>query len=66
MTPQELLRRLITRAPPDVLAAIYERVREVRGKGPSWAEIARAAQGLGIFTPEEANAFLRLLGDRLL
>ena len=68
MKRHDLFRRLISRAPPDVVAAIYERVRSrdrANGEPPSWQEITGAAQGLGIFTTEEANAFLHLLGDRL-
>jgi hypothetical protein len=68
MKHHDLFRRLISRAPPDVVAAIYERVRRrdgVNGESPSWQEIVGAAQGLGIFTTEEANAFLHLVVDRL-
>lgn len=64
MKHHDLFRRLISRAPP----AIYERVRSrerANGEPPSWQEITGAAQGLGIFTTEEANAFLHLVGDRL-
>lgn len=68
MKRHDLFRRLISRAPPDVVAAIYERVRRgdrVNGESPSWQAIVGAAQGLGIFTSEEASAFLHLVVDRL-
>lgn len=66
MTGQELLRKLIVRAPPDLVAAIYERLRPSRdSEGPSWPEIVRAAQGLGIFSADEARAFRQLLANRL-
>ncbi len=64
MMGHELLRKLIVRAPLDLVTAIYARVRlgrEGGGEGPSWQEIAHAAQDLGIFTPEEGNQFLRLI-----
>ncbi len=66
MTGHKLLRKLIVRAPLDLVTAIYAQVRlgkegEGEGEGPSWQEIVRAAQDLGIFTPEEGNQFLRLI-----
>jgi hypothetical protein len=67
MKHHDLLRRLILRAPPDVVAAIYERARRrdrTNGESPSWQEIVGAAQGLGIFTTEEASTFLHLVVDR--
>ena len=48
--PFFLFRGLIFRAPPDLVAAIYERVRRADGESPSWQEIVGAAQDLGIFT----------------
>ncbi len=66
MMGQELLRKLIIRAPPDLLAAIYERSRrstEVKEEGPSWQEIVCAAQALEIFTAEESLAFLQIVAD---
>ncbi len=42
MTGHELLRKLIVRAPLDLVTAIYARVRlgrEGEGEGPSWQEI---------------------------
>jgi len=59
---------MIFRAPPDLVAAIYERVQRrdrANGESPAWQEIVGAAQGLCIFTTEEANAFLHLVVDRL-
>jgi hypothetical protein len=64
MPGQELLRKLIVKAPPDLVAAIYtlvRRGREVQGEGPSWKEIVRAAQDLGIFTPDEGVEFIKLV-----
>lgn len=64
MPGQELLRKLIVKAPPDLVAAIYTLVRqgkEIEGEGPSWKEIVRAAQDLGIFTPEESAEFMQLV-----
>lgn len=68
MKGQELLRKLIVRAPPDLLAAIYERVRcrdADQGKGATWEGIAGQAQEIGIFTTEEAVAFLQLIAERV-
>jgi hypothetical protein len=67
MKRHDLFRRLILRAPPDLVAAIYQRCRPLEASGaiPSWEEIVRAAQGIGIFTTEEASAFLHLVVDRL-
>lgn len=66
MTGQDLLRKLIVRAPPDLVTAIYERLRRSGdSEGPSWLEIVRAAQGLGIFSADEARALLQLLPNRL-
>ena len=67
MKDHDLVRRLILRAPPDLVDAVYEQVRrhkEVSGKVPCWPRIARAAQGLGIFTTDEARAFLKMLLGR--
>lgn len=64
MSGQDLLRRLIVKAPPDLVAAIYtlvRRGREIEGEGPSWKEIICAAQDLGIFTPEESVEFIKLI-----
>ncbi len=64
MPGQELLRRLIVKAPPDLVAAIYTLVRrgsEFGGEELSWKEIVRAAQDLGIFTPEEGVEFIKLV-----
>lgn len=52
--------------PPDLAAAIYDRVRggnEAEREGQSWHEIVRDAQELGIFTAEEAEEFLRLITE---
>ncbi|MFQ5990085.1 MAG: hypothetical protein ACE5K9_09245 [Candidatus Methylomirabilales bacterium] len=68
MKGQELLRKLIVRAPPDLLAAIYERVRSRntdQAEGATWEGIAGQAQEVGIFTPEEAVAFLQLIAKRV-
>ena len=68
MNNRELSRKLVLRAPPDLLAAVYARVRGREQKGvevPSWPEIVRAAQRLGIFTAAEARAFLEVVNDRL-
>lgn len=66
MLGQDLLRKLIVKAPPDLVAAIYtlvRRGREIEGEGPSWKEIVRAAQELGIFTAEEGLEFLKLVSN---
>lgn len=66
MPGHDLHRKLIVKAPLDLVAAIYTRVRQSRegtGEGPSWKEIVRAAQELGIFTPEEGVEFLKLLAN---
>lgn len=58
MWEQDLIRKLVVSAPQDLLEAIY--ARGLRREGPSWTEIVRAAQALGIFTAEEAAACLEL------
>lgn len=58
---RDLIRKLIVRAPPDLVAAIYE--RGMQGKGPSWPQIVQEAQVLGIFTAEEAVACIELIAD---
>ncbi len=58
MWEQDLIRKLVVSAPHDLLEAIY--TRGLRREGPSWAEILREAQALGIFTAEEAAACLQL------
>ncbi|MFQ5804288.1 MAG: hypothetical protein ACE5JQ_15465, partial [Candidatus Methylomirabilales bacterium] len=58
MWKQDLIRKLVVSAPHDLLEAIY--ARGLRREGPSWAEIVREAQALGIFTAEEAAACLQL------
>jgi hypothetical protein len=66
MKRHELFRKLIVRAPPDIVVALYQRCRplEASGATPSWEEIVRAAQGIGIFTIEEARVFLELVPTR--
>jgi hypothetical protein len=67
MTGEKLLRKLIVRAPPDLLAAICVSDRARRAGGaprPSWEEIVRAAEELGIFTAEEAAACLAAIYSR--
>lgn len=59
MKGNELLRKLFFEGPPDLVATIYERER--LREGPSWGEIVRRAEGLGIFTREEARMFLRFV-----
>jgi hypothetical protein len=61
MMKQNLMRKLIVRAPPDLVGAIYARC--LGREGPSWPEIIRAVQDLGIFTEVEALAFLQLIAD---
>jgi len=54
MNPEQLLRKLIVRAPPDLFAAICISDRARRAGDaprPSWEEIVRAAEELGIFVP---------------
>lgn len=58
MWEEDLIRKLVVNAPHDLLEAIY--ARGLRREGPSWPEIVRAAQALGIFTAEEAVLCLQL------
>jgi hypothetical protein len=61
MREEDLIGKLIVGAPPDLLDAIYARC--LGREGPSWPEIIRAVQDLGIFTEVEALAFLQLIAD---
>jgi hypothetical protein len=66
MSGHELLRRLIVRAPPDLLADIYENVRfrkEVVHHEVAWRMIVDRARMLGIFTAEEGERFLNFVAD---
>ena len=58
MWEEDLIRKLVVSAPHDLLEAIY--ARGLRREGPSWPEIVREAQALGIFTAEEAVLCLQL------
>jgi hypothetical protein len=60
MKGYEIIEKLVFRAPPDLMASIYmrERLRE----GPSWDEILRTAEDLGILTREEARVLLQYVG----
>lgn len=62
MKGDELIRKLVVRAPRDLMAAIYERER--LREGQSWPDILGVAQELGILTPEEAWELLQYFGDR--
>jgi hypothetical protein len=60
MKGYEVIQKLIPRAPPDLMATIYkrERLRE----GPSWDEILRRAEDLGVLTRDEARILLQYVG----
>lgn len=61
---EDVIRKLISQAPSDLLADIYELAREGSeggGQTDPWNAIISRAQSLGIFTPEEAYAFLRVV-----
>jgi hypothetical protein len=60
MKGQDVIRKLIFQAPPDLMAAIYERER--LREGPSWDEILRTAEDLGVLTREEARMLLQCVG----
>ena len=62
MWEEDLIRKLVVNAPHDLLEAIY--ARGLHREGPSWAEIVRWAQELGIFTAEEAMLCLKLAANR--
>jgi hypothetical protein len=67
MNPEQLLRKLIVRAPPDLFAVICisDRARRTGdAPRPSWEEIVRAAEELGIFTAEAAAACLAAIYSR--
>jgi hypothetical protein len=60
MKGYEIIEKLVFRAPPDLMATIYkrERLRE----GPSWDEILRTAEKLGILTREEVRVLMQYVG----
>lgn len=62
MWEEDLIRKLVVNAPHDLLEAIY--ARGLQREGPSWPEIVRRAQELGIFTAEEATLCLKLTANR--
>ena len=67
MKHTNLVRKLIVRVPPDLLADIYARIRQ--GGDPdhgraAWKEIAGKAQTLGILDAAEAHTFLHFVGGR--
>jgi len=62
MWEEDLIRKLVVNAPHDLLEAIY--ARGLQREGPSWPEIVRRAQELGIFTAEEATLCLQLTTNR--
>lgn len=62
MWEEDLIRKLVVNAPHDLLEAIY--ARGLHREGPSWPEIVRSAQALGIFTAEEATLCLKLTANR--
>lgn len=67
MTGKELVGKLIFRAPPDLLADIYERIRrgnEFDDHGAGSKRIVGRAQTLEIFTTEEVHTFLHFVSDR--
>lgn len=67
MKHTNLVRKLIVRAPPDLLADIYARIREgvdLHDGRVAWKEIAGKAQTLGILDATEAHTFLHFVGDR--
>ena len=61
MKGNELLRKLFFEGPPDLVSTIYERER--LREGPSWDEILRTAEDLGVLTGEEARMLLQYVGD---
>lgn len=66
MNGHELLRRLIVRAPPDLLADIYGKARFRKEAGHhevAWRMIVDRARMLGIFTAEEGERFLNFVAD---
>lgn len=67
MNGHELLRRLIVRAPPDLLADIYGKAhlgkKEVGHHEVAWRMIVDRARMLGIFTAEEGESFLNFVAD---
>lgn len=60
MKGYEVIQKLVSRAPPDLMAMIYkrERLRE----GPSWDVILRTAEDLGVLTRDEARMLLQYVG----
>ena len=60
MKGYDIIRKLVFRAPPDLMATIYERER--LREGPSWDEILRTAEDLGVLTGEEARMLLQYVG----
>jgi hypothetical protein len=60
MKGYEVIQKLVSRAPSDLMATIYkrERLRE----GPSWDEILRTAEDLGVLTRDEARILLEYVG----
>lgn len=67
MKHTKLIRKLIVRATPDLLADIYARIRQgvdLDDGRVAWKEIAGKAQTLGILDAEEAHTFLHFVGGR--
>jgi hypothetical protein len=60
MKGYEVIQKLVSGAPPDLMAVIYkrERLRE----GPSWDEILRTAEDLGVLTRDESRVLLQYVG----
>jgi hypothetical protein len=66
MNAEQLLRKLIVRAPPDLLADIYGKTRFRKKAGQhevAWRTIVDRARMLGIFTAEESERFLNSAAD---
>lgn len=64
MKEWDLIRKLIVRAPPDLLGAIYGNARleqEVGCHKVVWRRIVDQARILGIFSAEEGESFLRFV-----
>lgn len=67
MKHTKLVRKLIVRATPDLLADIYARIRQgvdLDDGRVAWKEIAGKAQTLGILDAEEAHTLLHYVGGR--
>jgi hypothetical protein len=67
MNAEQLLRKLLLRAPPDLLADIYGKARfrkkEVGHHEVAWGMIVDRARMLGIFSAEEGERFLNFVAD---